>query len=130
MSTKTHGKTMIYLNLGLRTLPSSKVALSIVGKGCFQPAWSIFDQNESAKRHGMEPGHGTISTTSDHREFCRLDGSINATILEQKSFHVIASNEYSQSLNRPFKLKSEIYYKDLSQLNTYTVEDANPLPIQ
>jgi hypothetical protein len=46
------------------------------------------------------------------------------TLLTQKSVQIVFGNDFSFDLwNRPFKLVSEIYYKDLSNVNTYTLDN-------
>jgi hypothetical protein len=59
-----------------------------------------------------------------YRELRDYSGEINYGVKAQKSIHLVASNEYSYSLwNRPFKLTSEIYYKDMTNVNAYTVDN-------
>lgn len=59
-----------------------------------------------------------------YREFRNANGIVNPDVKAQKSIHTVLTNEYSFILwDSPFKLISEVYYKDLSNVNTYTVED-------
>ncbi|WP_338039491.1 hypothetical protein [Maribacter litopenaei] len=59
-----------------------------------------------------------------YRELRDSTGKINPNVKAQKSFHAVASNEYSFLLwERPFSLTSEAYYKKLTQVNSYTLED-------
>ena len=49
---------------------------------------------------------------------------LNRNIKSQRSIHVILGGDYSfRALNRPFKLTSEIYYKNLSNMIPYEVEN-------
>ena len=42
----------------------------------------------------------------------------------QKSYHIVLSNDYNFNLwERPFKLVSEIYYKHLTDVNPYTINN-------
>lgn len=51
-------------------------------------------------------------------------GSIHPEVKAQQSFHLVAGNDYSFSLwERPFKLTTEVYYKSLSNVNPYTVDN-------
>ena len=51
-------------------------------------------------------------------------GTVQPDVKAQKSVHFVAGNEYSFTLwNSPFTLVSEIYYKDLDNVNPYTLED-------
>ncbi|WP_394750060.1 TonB-dependent receptor [Spongiimicrobium salis] len=59
-----------------------------------------------------------------YRELRDQNGVVNPDVKAQKSVHFVAGNEYSFTLwNSPFKLVSEIYYKDLDNVNPYTLED-------
>lgn len=59
-----------------------------------------------------------------YRELRSLNGEVIPNVEAQQSFHVSLSNDYSFKMwERPFKLTSEIYYKDLTNVNTYTVEN-------
>ena len=59
-----------------------------------------------------------------YRELRDSNGAINSSVKAQKSIHMVAAHEYNFNLwNRPFKLVSEAYYKSLSDVNTYTVEN-------
>lgn len=49
---------------------------------------------------------------------------LNKDIKSQRSFHLIAGTDYTfRALNRPFKLSGEIYYKALSDLVPYEIDN-------
>ena len=59
-----------------------------------------------------------------YRELRDSTGTINPYVEAQKSFHIVAGNEYSFLLwERPFTMISEGYYKKLTHVNPYTLED-------
>ena len=59
-----------------------------------------------------------------YRELRNSDGIVNSDVKAQQSFHLVLANDYSFEMwNRPFKLISEAYYKNLSDVNPYTVEN-------
>jgi len=59
-----------------------------------------------------------------YRELRRPDGSVNENVKAQQSFHLVAGHDYSFKLwDRPFKLVSEVYYKRLTDVNRFTVEN-------
>ena len=59
-----------------------------------------------------------------YRELRDSDGIVNSNVKAQQSVHVVLANEYSFEMwERPFKLISEVYYKNLSDVNPYTVEN-------
>ena len=59
-----------------------------------------------------------------YRELRDSDGIVNSDVKAQQSVHMVLANEYSFEMwERPFKLISEVYYKNLSDVNPYTVEN-------
>ncbi|MCH2194353.1 TonB-dependent receptor [Kordia sp.] len=59
-----------------------------------------------------------------YRELRGPDGVVNPNVKAQQSIHVVLGNDYSFKLwDRPFKLTTEAYYKNLSDVNAYTIEN-------
>lgn len=59
-----------------------------------------------------------------YRELRDADGVVQPNVKAQQSIHIVLSNDYSFKMwNRPFKLVSELYYKALSDVNTYTLDN-------
>ena len=59
-----------------------------------------------------------------YRELRDNDGVVNNDVKAQQSIHLVIANEYSFKMwDRPFKLISEAYYKNLTDVNAYTVEN-------
>ncbi|GAA3580092.1 TonB-dependent receptor [Snuella lapsa] len=59
-----------------------------------------------------------------YRELRDAEGTVKPNVKAQKSFHLVTANEYSFKLwDRPFKLTTEVYYKHLSNVNPYTLEN-------
>ncbi|MGL2963263.1 TonB-dependent receptor [Flavobacterium sp. RSB2_4_14] len=59
-----------------------------------------------------------------YRELRDMDGVVNPNVKAQQSVHFVLSNDYNFKMNnRPFKLVSEAYYKNMSDVNTYTLEN-------
>ncbi|TDY11246.1 carboxypeptidase-like regulatory domain-containing protein [Meridianimaribacter flavus] len=59
-----------------------------------------------------------------YRELRDSSGVVQPDVKAQKSVHFVLGNEYSFELwDRPFKLVSEAYYKNLSDVNPYTLEN-------
>nr|WP_081820769.1 TonB-dependent receptor plug domain-containing protein [Sediminibacter sp. Hel_I_10] len=59
-----------------------------------------------------------------YRELRDSSGIVQPDVKAQKSVHLVVGNEYSFKLwDRPFKLVSEAYYKSLSDVNPYTLEN-------
>ena len=59
-----------------------------------------------------------------YRELRNMDGAVNPNVKAQQSIHFVLSNDYNFKLNnRPFKLVSEAYYKTMTDVNTYSLEN-------
>ncbi len=59
-----------------------------------------------------------------YRELRDSLGVVNPKVKAQKSFHVVLGNDYSfKMFGRPFKLVTELYYKKLTNVNTFTIEN-------
>lgn len=59
-----------------------------------------------------------------YRELRDMDGEVNPNVKAQQSIHFVASNDYNFKMyNRPFKLVTELYYKSMTDVNTYTLEN-------
>lgn len=59
-----------------------------------------------------------------YRELRDRNGVVQPNVKAQKSFHVVLGNDYSFKMwDRPFKLTTELYYKGLTDVNPYTLEN-------
>ncbi len=59
-----------------------------------------------------------------YRELRDRDGVVQPSVKAQKSIHFVLGNDYSFNMwKRPFKLVSEVYYKHLTDVNPYTVDN-------
>jgi len=59
-----------------------------------------------------------------YRELRDSSGVVQPKVKAQNSFHIVLGNEYSFEIwDRPFKLVTEAYYKGLSDVNPYTLEN-------
>ncbi len=59
-----------------------------------------------------------------YRELRDSLGVVRPEVKAQQSIHVVLGNDYSFKLwNRPFKLTSEVFYKKLTDVNPYTIEN-------
>lgn len=120
------GKHNVYYNLGVRA-----------------QSWQISNETSDGKRQLIVSPRVQIAVKPDwqedmlfrlaigsyqqpplYRELRDLTGVANLEVEAQKSIHFVLGNEYSFTLwDRPFRLTSEAYYKKLTQVNTYTLED-------
>jgi len=120
------GEHAIYYNLGIRAQHWSlsgqgfetnrQFLVSPRGQFSIKPNW----KNDVLFRLAA----GSYQQPPFYRELRTLQGQVNPEVEAQRSIHLVAGNEYSFSLfDRPFTLISEAYYKKLSNVNTYTIED-------
>lgn len=59
-----------------------------------------------------------------YRELRDSSGVVRPNVKAQQSIHVVLSNDFSFKVkDRPFKLVSEVYYKKIDDVNTYTLEN-------
>lgn len=59
-----------------------------------------------------------------YRELRDLDGVVNPNVKAQEAIHVVLSNDYNFKMwNRPFKWVTEVYYKSLSDVNVYSIDN-------
>jgi hypothetical protein len=60
-----------------------------------------------------------------YRELRKYDGTLNTQVKAQKSYQVVTGFSYNfvGANNRPFKLTSEAYYKKMSNVNVYDIDN-------
>lgn len=59
-----------------------------------------------------------------YRELRDLEGVVNPNVKAQEAIHVVLGNDYNFKMwNRPFKWVTEIYYKSLSDVNVYSIDN-------
>lgn len=67
---------------------------------------------------------GMYGQPPSYRELRDAKGNMNTSLNAQRSIHYVAGAGYSFSIGqRPFKLSTELYYKQLSRLIPYRVEN-------
>ena len=59
-----------------------------------------------------------------YRELRRYDGSLNTAIKSQKSYQLVAGMDYNfTGSNRPFRITTEAYYKNLKDVIPYDIDN-------
>lgn len=59
-----------------------------------------------------------------YRELRDYNGVVQTNVKAQQSFHLVLSSDYSFKMwTRPFKFVSEAYYKNITDVNTYTIDN-------
>ncbi len=116
----------IWMNVGVRahqwnvttTTVSSKNQLTFSPRAQFaiKPDW---DKDMLFRISG-----GWYSQPPFYKELRDFEGNIHPEVKAQKSIHLVAGNDYSFTMwERPFKLTTELYYKNLSDVNSYSVDN-------
>ena len=95
---------------------TNQIIYSVRGQFAIKPDWE--------KDMLFRIAAGMYNQPPFYKELRNTDGVVVPTVDAQESIHFVLGNDYSFKLwNRPFKLVSEIYYKNLTNVNTYTVDN-------
>ncbi|MFS4456614.1 carboxypeptidase-like regulatory domain-containing protein [Maribacter sp. 2304DJ31-5] len=116
----------IYYNLGIRThyWTVSGTAIKKVSQMVVSPRAQFAIKPNWKKDMLFRASAGLYHQPPFYRELRDSTGTVRPNVKAQKSIHVVIGNEYSFLLwERPFTLISELYYKNLRQVNPYTLED-------
>lgn len=116
----------VYYNLGVRTQywtvsdankeRNSQIVISPRTQLAIKPNW---ERDMLFRLSG-----GVYHQPPFYRELRDANGEVQPNVKAQKAIHIVFGNEYSFKLwERPFKLVGEVYYKKLSNVNTYTLND-------
>jgi len=122
----TIGSSEVWYNAGVRMhhwqvsgdnlISSAQTVFSPRGQFAIKPKW---DKDMVFRVSG-----GLYHQPPFYRELRDFDGVVQPDVKAQQSIHFIAANDYSFKMwNRPFKLISELYYKTITDVNTYTVDN-------
>ncbi|MFA5298340.1 MAG: TonB-dependent receptor [Lutibacter sp.] len=116
----------IWYNLGIRSHNwnvndknspnANQIIYSLRGQFSIKPDWE--------KDMLFRISGGMYNQPPFYKELRNHSENVVPTVDAQKSIQVVLGNDYSFKLwERPFKLISEIYYKYLTDVNTYTVDN-------
>ena len=122
----TLGSNEVFYNFGIRTHQWNVSGQNINSKQqlVFSPRAQFSIKPNGKKDMLYRLSGGMYYQPPFYRELRDVNGAVNSNVKAQRSVHIVAGHEYSFQLwNRPFKLISEAYYKQLSNVNPYTVEN-------
>ncbi len=116
----------IWYNVGLRShnwnvngediTTSNQITYSLRGQFAIKPDW---ERDMLFRISG-----GMYHQPPFYKELRNFEGNVVPSVDAQKSLQVVLGNDYSFNLwSRPFKLVTELYYKSLSNVNIYTVDN-------
>ena len=120
------GTNEVFFNVGLRMhnwnvkgdgiISNNQIVISPRAQFAIKPNW---ERDVLFRLSG-----GLYYQPPFYRELRDRNGAVNANVKAQKSIHVVLGNEYSFEMwERPFKLISEAYYKNMNDVNPYTIDN-------
>lgn len=108
--TLTYGSRISYWDYNEQLLISPRVQLA------YQPKW----ERDIVFRAAV----GAYDQPPFYRELRDLEGNLHPEVLAQRSIHYVVGGDYNfKWWDRPFKFVSEIYYKQLYDLNPYELDN-------
>lgn len=127
-STKTTlGDNQIWVNAGVRAqnwMVSGDVATDAKSQTVVSPRAQISLKPDWEKDMIFRFSTGFYYQPPFYRELRDQFCAVNPNVKAQQSIHFVLSNDYNFKMwNRPFKLVSEAYYKTMSDVNTYSIEN-------
>ncbi|WP_233579314.1 carboxypeptidase-like regulatory domain-containing protein [Flavobacterium sp. LS1R10] len=122
----TIGRSEVWYNAGVRMHQWEVSGATIIGKSqitispraqfAIKPDWQL---DMIFRLSG-----GLYHQPPFYRELRNADALVQPNTKAQQSIHFVIGNDFSFTMwNRPFKLISELYYKSLSDVNTYTIDN-------
>ena len=120
------GNNEIWMNAGVRSqiwmvsgdniTSSTQITFSPRAQFSLKPNWN--------KDMFFRLSGGLYHQPPSYRELRDANGVVQSDVKAQQSIHIVLSNDYSFKMwNRPFKMVSEIYYKSLTDVNPYTLDN-------
>lgn len=101
---------------GVGITPNSQIVFSPRAQIALKPKW--------LKDMVFRLSTGLYHQPPFYREIRGYDGIVNSNVKAQQSIHLVTSADYSFKMwKRPFKVVAEAYYKSLSDVNTYSIDN-------
>ena len=119
-------KAEYYYNAGVRAnqWTVSGDDINSVGQMVFSPRAQLAIKPSWQRDMVFRLSGGLYHQPPMYREFRDFNGQLRPETKAQQSIHIIGSHDYSfKWQKRPFKMVTEVYYKSLSDVNTYTLEN-------
>ena len=120
------GTADVWYNAGIRGHQWDVSGDNLISKSqmVFSPRASIALKPDWEKDMVFRVSGGVYHQPPFYRELRNKEGTVLPDVKAQQSIHLVLSNDYSFKMwNRPFKLVSELYYKSLTDVNPYTLEN-------
>ncbi len=120
------GNHDVWLNIGARMHQWKVFGANVEGKNQieFSPRGQFAIKPDWEKDMVFRFSTGLYVQPPSYRELRDSTGTVLPNVKAQKSIHFVLSNDYSFKMwNRPFKLVTEAYYKILTDVNPYTLDN-------
>lgn len=120
------GSADVWYNAGVRghQWNVSGTGLESSSQFVFSPRASIAVKPKWNKDMVFRVSGGLYHQPPFYRELRDQQGTVIPDVMAQQSAHIVLSNDFSFKMwSRPFKLVSELYYKSLTDVNPYTLEN-------
>ena len=120
------GTADIWYNAGVRGHQWNVSGDNLTSKSqmVFSPRASIAIKPDWNRDMVFRVSGGLYHQPPFYRELRNQEGAVLPDVKAQQSVHVVLSNDYSFKMwERPFKLVSELYYKSITNVNPYTLEN-------
>ncbi len=116
------------LNIGVRSHYWSYNGQNVISPRVvteYKPRWYYWNKNKLYRRSvAFRLTLGKYSQPAFYREYRSFNGILNPTIRAQNSYHIVIGGDYVFRLwDRPFKLTTEAYYKHLTDIVPYEVDN-------
>ncbi|MFH7004719.1 TonB-dependent receptor [Flavobacterium bizetiae] len=120
------GSSQIWYNLGARFQSWDVSGAAVEGKNqiVFSPRAQFAIKPDWDMDMVFRLSGGLYHQPPFYRELRDLNGVVNPNVKAQESVHIVLSNDYNFKMwNRPFKWVTELYYKSLSDVNVYSIDN-------
>ncbi len=120
------GSSEVWYNIGARFQSWSVSGAAVEGKNqiVFSPRAQFAIKPDWNMDMVFRLSGGLYHQPPFYRELRDLDGVVNPNVKAQESVHIVLSNDHNFKMwNRPFKWVTEIYYKSLSDVNVYSIDN-------
>ncbi len=120
------GTSEVWYNAGIRMHSWEVSGAEILGKNqiTFSPRAQFALKPDWNKDMVFRLSGGVYHQPPFYRELRDANGVVLPNTKAQQSIHFVLSNDYNFKMwNRPFKLVSELYYKSMTDVNTYTIDN-------
>jgi len=120
------GEHKIWWNFGIRGQSWSVKANNnaVVNQFIFSPRAQFAIKPDWEKDMLFRVSGGIYSQPPFYKELRGFDGTIIPDVKAQRSAHIVLGSDYSFTMwNRPFKLTTEVYYKNLTNVNPYSIDN-------